>query len=141
MKTTYIVIVIVLIAIIGAVAYIFLSGGFLGTSGGAGGTCTPNVSYTLVAYQNQYFFQNDTDYKHPNPTLYAKVGDCVSITIIDNEDVVHNFVINQLNVQSNDIISKGQTQKVIFKVTQAGTFKWTCSYHTDTMNGQFVVQP
>lgn len=140
MKTTYIVIVIILIAIIGAVAYIFLSGGFLG-SGGTGGTCTPNVSYTLVAYQNQYFFQNDTDYKHPNPKLYAKVGDCVSITIIDNEDVVHNFVINQLNVQSNDITSKGQTQKVIFKVTQAGTFKWTCSYHTDTMNGQFVVQP
>jgi|GEM_PF-2255982 heme/copper-type cytochrome/quinol oxidase subunit 2 len=140
MKTTYIVIVVILIAIIGVVAYILLGGGFLSLSA-TGGTCTPNVSYTLVAYQNQYFFQNDTDYKHPNPTLYAKVGDCIKVTIIDNEDVIHNFIVNQLNVQSNDITSKGQSQTVIFKVNQAGTFKWTCSYHADTMNGQLVVQP
>ncbi len=139
MKTTYVVIVIVIIAILGAVAYIFLGSGLFGGGTSSGGVCTPNVSYTLVAYQNQYFFANDTDYKHPNPTLYAKVGDCIQVTIVDNEDVVHNFVVNQFNVQSNDITAKGQKQTVIFKVNQAGTFKWICTYHTDTMNGQLVV--
>ncbi|MEM3832774.1 MAG: cupredoxin domain-containing protein [Thermoprotei archaeon] len=142
MKTIYLIAGLIVIVAAGALAYIFISGGlFSSGGGGTSSACTPNVSYVLVAYNNQYFFQNDTNYKHPNPTLYAKVGDCVQIKIIDNENVIHNYVINQLNVQSSDITAQGQTATVTFKVNQPGTYKWICSYHTDTMNGQFVVSP
>lgn len=141
MKSTYLVIGLVVVIVIGIAGYVFLSGLFSGGGGTAGGTCSPNVSYTLVAYNNQYFFQNDTNYQHPNPTLYAKAGDCVQIKIIDNENVVHNLVINQLNVQSNDVSAQGQTATITFKVNQPGTYKYICSYHGDTMNGQLIVNP
>jgi plastocyanin len=135
----YLVAGLVVIVVAGVLAYIFAGGLLSGGGGGASGACTPNVNYVLIAYNNQYFFQNDTDHKHPNPTLYAKVGDCIQIKIIDNENVIHNFVINQLNVQSSDVSALGQTTTITFKVNQPGTYKWLCSYHTDTMNGQLVV--
>ncbi len=139
MKTIYLVVGLVVIVVAGVLAYIFAGGLLSGGGGGTSGACTPNVSYVLVAYNNQYFFENDTNYKHPNPTLYAKVGDCIQIKIIDNENVIHNFVINQLNVQSSDVSAVGQATTITFKVNQPGTYKWLCSYHTDTMNGQLVV--
>src|SRR5688572_27056748 len=62
-----------------------------------------------------------------NPTLKAKVGDTVEITISSGEGAQHNIVIPELNVKSAQFDRSTGPTKVRFKITRAGTFEYYCT--------------
>ena len=62
-----------------------------------------------------------------NPTLKAKVGDTVEITIGSGEGAQHDIVIPALNVQSAHFDKSTGPTKVRFKVTKAGAFEYYCT--------------
>lgn len=77
-----------------------------------------------------------------NPTLQAKVGDIVSVTLMSGEGAEHNFALPDLNVDSPHVIGQGKTIAVTFGVDHAGTFPYFCSlpgHRQAGMEGQFVV--
>lgn len=76
-----------------------------------------------------------------NPTLQAKVGDIVSLTLMSGEGAEHNFALPDLNVDSPHVLGQGKTITVTFGVDHAGTFPYFCSlagHRQAGMEGQFV---
>ena len=63
----------------------------------------------------------------PNPTLKAKAGDTLEITISSGEGAQHDIVFPALNVASTKFDKSTGATKVRFKVTQAGSFEYYCT--------------
>ncbi|MGB2713091.1 MAG: PVC-type heme-binding CxxCH protein [Vicinamibacterales bacterium] len=57
-----------------------------------------------------------------NPTLWARTGDMVRITIVNGELMVHDIVIEKLDVRSTQILDKGAKTSITFKATQSDTY-------------------
>jgi len=62
-----------------------------------------------------------------NPTLKARVGDTVEITISSGEGAQHDIVIPDLNVKSAQFDRSTGPAKVRFRITRAGTFEYYCT--------------
>jgi nitrite reductase (NO-forming) len=62
-----------------------------------------------------------------NPTLKAKVGDIVTLKLIDGEGAEHNLVIPDLNVDSGHIVGQGSAANMTFGVDRGGSFPYYCS--------------
>lgn len=77
-----------------------------------------------------------------NPTLNAKVGDTIQITLTSGEGALHDFVAPDFNAKSDQIAGAGKSTTFIFKVDQPGTFAYFCSVpgHREAgMEGKLVV--
>ena len=57
-----------------------------------------------------------------NPTLWARTGETVRITIVNGELMVHDVALEKLAVKSAQILDKGATTNVTFKAEQSDTY-------------------
>jgi putative membrane-bound dehydrogenase-like protein len=57
-----------------------------------------------------------------NPTLWARTGETVRITIVNGELMVHDVALEKLAVKSAQILDKGATTNVTFKAEQNDTY-------------------
>lgn len=62
-----------------------------------------------------------------NPELTANVGDTVRITVINGDPVLHDFVIEEFNVTTGNMMEDEQTVTVEFVATMPGEFVYFCS--------------
>lgn len=62
-----------------------------------------------------------------NPTLTANVGDTVRITVINGDPVMHDFVIDEFNVSTGQLIEAEQTVTVEFVASLPGEYTYYCS--------------
>lgn len=99
-----------------------------GTSGVA---MIPSVTYTLktgLADGRMAFIGQGGDIDGKvNPTLTAKPGDTVQITLINGDNVEHDLVIDGYNVASEKVRTKGASSGVVFKADKEGKFAYYCS--------------
>ena len=57
-----------------------------------------------------------------NPTLWAKTGETVRITIVNGELMVHDIALEKGEVKSTQILDKGATANITFKATTSDTY-------------------
>lgn len=57
-----------------------------------------------------------------NPTLWARSGETVRITIVNGELMVHDIVLEKLGVKSQQILDKGATTSITFKAAESDTY-------------------
>ena len=57
-----------------------------------------------------------------NPTLWARTGENVRITIVNGELMVHDVTLEKHNVRSAQILDKGATSSVTFKAKESDTY-------------------
>ena len=57
-----------------------------------------------------------------NPTLWARTGETVRITLLNGELMVHDVALEKLAVKSPQILDKGATTTVTFKAEQSDTY-------------------
>lgn len=77
-----------------------------------------------------------------NPSLTAKVGDVVKITVVNSDPVLHDMKIDEFNVTTGELLAQDQEGSIIFKVTQPGEFVYYCSIvgHRETgMHSKLIV--
>ena len=74
------------------------------------------VAYTVIA----------TEFALSPSTLSAKIGQEVIVTFINNGQYNHNFVIDELDVES-DTVASGESTEVTFTPNEAGTYTYICS--------------
>jgi len=89
-----------------------------------------DVSYTLVtstASGMAFVGQGGDIDGEVNPTLTAEPGDVVAITLINGDGVMHDFAIEELGVQSEQLTSEGAETTVVFTVDEAGEYEYFCS--------------
>lgn len=76
-----------------------------------------------------------------NPQLKADPGDTVEITLENGDGILHDIVLPDLEVASEQISEKGATTTVTFTASKEGTFAYYCSvpgHRQLGMEGQFV---
>ena len=80
-------------------------------------------------------------YNTNNPTLILKVGQPVRIIII-NEDkgMLHDFVIEELDISTSAPLEYGQSEVINFVPTQKGKYEYFCSYHAKMMRGKVIIK-
>ena len=57
-----------------------------------------------------------------NPTLWARPGETVRITMINGETMVHDVVLEKLGIKSPQILDKGATTSITFKASESDTY-------------------
>lgn len=57
-----------------------------------------------------------------NPTLWARSGETVRITMVNGEVMVHDIVLEKLGVKSAQILDKGATTSITFKASESDTY-------------------
>jgi putative membrane-bound dehydrogenase-like protein len=57
-----------------------------------------------------------------NPTLWARTGETVRITIVNGELMVHDIALDKGEVKSTQILDKGATANITFKATASDTY-------------------
>lgn len=112
----------------------------------AGVAIVPTVSYTLktgLADGRMAFIGQGGDIDGKvNPTLAAKPGDTVQITLINGDGVEHDLVIEGLNIASEKVRAKGASTSIVFKADKEGKFAYFCSvpgHRQAGMEGAIVV--
>lgn len=87
------------------------------------------------------FTVSGSSFKFEPSSLKVKKGDTVKITF-KNSGGMHNFVIDDFNVQSKTIKS-GETDTVQFTADKTGTFEYYCSvanHRAMGMKGSLIVE-
>ncbi len=57
-----------------------------------------------------------------NPTLWARTGETVRITIVNGEVMVHDIALEKQPVKSRQILERGETASITFKAEQSDTY-------------------
>ena len=103
------------------------------------------VTKEFVVFSNVAEF-NDTEVGIPHDqftpsTLVVNQGDTVLIHFYNTEDEPenHNFILAAYSI--NVDLAQNRHQDITFTASQAGVFRFYCSYHQPTMNGQLIVLP
>lgn len=80
-------------------------------------------------------------YNTNNPTLILKVGQPVRIIII-NEDkgMLHDFVIEELDINTSAPLEYGQSEVINFIPVKKGKYEYFCSYHAKMMRGKVIIK-
>ncbi len=75
-----------------------------------------------------------------NPTLWARTGETVRITIVNGELMVHDIALEDLGVKSRQILEKGARTGITFKAVRSDTYYCTVPGHRQAgMEGRLEV--
>jgi putative membrane-bound dehydrogenase-like protein len=75
-----------------------------------------------------------------NPTLWARTGETVRITIVNGELMVHDIALEKLDVRSTQILDKGARTSITFKAAASDTYYCSLPGHRAAgMEGRFDV--
>lgn len=111
----------------------------------------PTVNITMYAKELPGKFGwglSSDNVTSPGPTLRFKVGDVVGVTVHNEGQVAHawaivsgldnpNVLFNSQVAFPNDPIPPGGTKSGVFKVTEAGNFKYICTVSGHSSLGMY----
>lgn len=119
------------------IAIVVISFIIVGSLWGIGNLLNPvnkndmNAEGILLVAENNFF--NNT-----NPTLLIERNIPEKITIINKDFVRHDFIIDELNVNTGYLYS-AQDFTTAIASKNVGTFEYYCSLHPSTMRGKLVI--
>ncbi len=87
----------------------------------------PTVEFTLLAYMSGFVGAGGTVDGVVNPLLAVGPGDIVAMTVINGENIEHDFVIDELAVHSDHLHDEGSQDTIVFIVPASGAFDYYCS--------------
>ena len=112
-----------------APAFLVLSALLLSARGDAAGQSSaaragdpPDREYTLESTMLGYRGLGGDIDGIRNPTLWARTGETVRITIVNGELMVHDIALEKLDLKSTQILDKGATANITFKANASDTY-------------------
>jgi Cupredoxin-like domain len=90
-----------------------------------------NAEGILLVAENNFF--NKT-----NPILYIQTNVPQKITIVNKDFVRHDFIIDELNINTGYLYSNQDFTTAIAS-RESGIFEYYCSLHPTTMRGKTVI--
>lgn len=97
----------------------------------SGAASEPDVRYTLLtgagAGKLVFVGQGGEIDGVENPILTADPGDTVEITLVNADNILHDFVIDEFSVHSEQILDLDSKVTVTFEVGKAGEYDYYCS--------------
>jgi plastocyanin len=101
----------------------------------------------LISHNNTQLFKSegmlllmkDNKFNVTNPDITVKVNQPLKITIANQDFRKHDFIIDELNINTG-FISSGQDFTTIIASDKIGSYRYYCSIHPGIMEGKIMVK-
>jgi plastocyanin len=81
----------------------------------------------------------DNKFNVTNPDITVRINQPLKITIANQDFRQHDFIIDELNINTG-IISSGQDFTTIIASDKIGSYRYYCSIHPGIMEGKIIVK-
>jgi heme/copper-type cytochrome/quinol oxidase subunit 2 len=118
-----------------------ISFAIVGSIWGIGNLISQNNSNntTTVKQTGLTLIAQDDRFNKTNPDIYVKKGMPLRINILNKDFRRHDFVINELNLNTG-YMSTDQQVTLAIASNSKGTFEYYCSLHPDKMRGKVIIE-
>jgi len=100
---------------------------------------SPQDPSSLDRREGILLIAKDNIFNETNPTIYAKVNETTKLTILNKDMVRHDFVIDELNINTAYLRPE---QDFVTAIASEGTgkFEYYCSLHPAIMRGNIIIE-
>ena len=119
------------------IAIVVISFIIVGSLWGIGNLLNPVPDHSMHSEGILLLAENNL-FNNTNPTLHINRNIPEKITIVNKDFVRHDFIIDELNVNTGYLYS-AQDFTTAIASKNVGTFDYYCSLHPSTMRGKLVI--
>jgi plastocyanin len=120
------------------IAIIAISFIVVGSLWGIGNLISHNNTQ-LSKSEGMLLLMKDNKFNVTNPDITVKVNQPLKITIANQDFRKHDFIIDELNINTG-FISSGQDFTTIIASDKIGSYRYYCSIHPGIMEGKIMVK-
>jgi hypothetical protein len=119
------------------IAIVVISFIIVGSLWGIGNLLNPVPDHSMNSEGILLLAENNL-FNNTNPTLHINRNIPEKITIVNKDFVRHDFIIDELNVNTGYLFS-GQHFTTAIASRESGAFEYYCSLHPTTMRGKLLI--
>ena len=120
------------------IAIIAISFIVVGSLWGIGNIISQN-NIQLSKSEGVLLLMKDNKFNVTNPDINAKVNQPLKISIANQDFRKHDFIVDELNVNTG-FISSGQDFSTVIASDKEGILRYYCSIHPGIMEGKIIVK-
>jgi len=120
------------------IAIIAISFIVVGSLWGIGNLISHNNTQ-LSKSEGMLLLMKDNKFNVTNPEITVKVNQPLKITIANQDFRKHDFIIDELNINTG-FISSGQDFTTIIASDKIGSYRYYCSIHPGIMEGKIMIK-
>jgi plastocyanin len=120
------------------IAIIAISFIVVGSLWGIGNLISHNTTQ-LSKSEGILLLMKDNKFNVTNPDITVKVNQPLKITIANQDFRKHDFIIDELNINTG-FISSGQDFTTIIASDKIGSYRYYCSIHPGIMEGKIMLK-
>ena len=121
------------------IAIIAISFVTVGSVWAIGNFMIPHKQSTLKNIKGILLVAQDNAFNKTNPDIFAEVGTPEKLTILNNDLVRHDFIVDKLNINSA-YLSPEQDFTTAIASNKPGIFEYYCSLHPASMVGRIIIR-
>ena len=121
------------------IAIIAISFVTVGSVWAIGNFMIPHKQSTLKNLKGILLVAQDNAFNKTNPDIFARVNIPEKLTILNNDLVRHDFVVDKLNINTA-YLSPQQDFTTAIASEKAGIFEYYCSLHPASMVGRIIIK-
>lgn len=120
------------------IAIIAISFIVVGSLWGIGNLISHNTTQ-LSKSEGILLLMKDNKFNVTNPDITVKINQPLKITIANQDFRKHDFIIDELNINTG-FISSGQDFTTIIASDKIGSYRYYCSIHPGIMEGKIMLK-
>ena len=121
------------------IAIIAISFVTVGSVWAIGNFMIPHKQSTLKNIKGILLVAQDNAFNKTNPDIFAKVNTPEKLTILNNDLVRHDFIVDKLNINTA-YLSPEQDFTTAIASNKPGIFEYYCSLHPASMAGRIIIK-
>ena len=121
------------------IAIIAISFVTVGSVWAIGNFMIPHKQSTLKNIKGILLVAQDNAFNKTNPDIFAKVSTPEKLTILNNDLVRHDFIVDKLNINTA-YLSPEQDFTTAIASKKPGIFEYYCSLHPASMLGRIIIK-
>ena len=121
------------------IAIIAISFVTVGSVWAIGNFMIPHKQSTLKNIKGILLVAQDNAFNKTNPDIFAKVNTPEKLTILNNDLVRHDFIVDKLNINTA-YLSPEQDFTTAIASNKPGIFEYYCSLHPASMVGRIIIR-
>jgi plastocyanin len=121
------------------IAIIAISFVTVGTVWAIGNFMIPHKQSSLKNLKGILLVAQDNTFNKTNPDIFARVNTPEKLTILNNDLVRHDFIVDKLNINTA-YLSPEQDFTTAIASTKPGIFEYYCSLHPASMVGRIIIK-
>ncbi|MDP9197035.1 MAG: cupredoxin domain-containing protein [Thermoproteota archaeon] len=120
------------------IAIVAISFTVVGTMWAVSNLISSNNATNILKHEGILLIAKDNLFNSTNPDIHVKSKIPTRITIVNKDFTKHDFIINDLNINTG-YLSSDQDFTTAIASNSSGIYEYYCSFHPATMHGRILV--